>query len=351
MKEHHKFLAIMKANPDQLYVLATVIRIEGSAYRHEGAKMLFAENGQDYGLISGGCLEEDLAIKAQEVMGSGQNQTVSYDLRSEDDLGWGKGAGCNGRVHIFLEVQRWAAPEKRRLLARIVQALDNGDRIYSLKTVTDGEPGKSLYFTDKGELLNSWELSASQEVLRQFSESGKLFMLTEAAGQLWLAEVYEPEDTLYVFGAGRDAEPLVKRAAEFHFAVTVVDPRQDRCDEQFFPDAVNLVREHTTKFLKRNSLKKNGYVLMMTHSFEDDRKILEYVLAVHEDLAYAGILGPRRRTSRLLGGQDIPEWLHSPVGIDIRAEGADEISISIIAELIKVRREQSAALPEKSAVT
>src|SRR5699024_1248795 len=86
-------------------VLATIIGIDGSAYRKEGTMMFFTESGLRMGMVSGGCLEADLEEKAMSLMHSTKirAQKVSYDMTAEDDLGWGRGAGCNGIVHLLLE--------------------------------------------------------------------------------------------------------------------------------------------------------------------------------------------------------------------------------------------------------
>src|ERR1044071_8061621 len=83
-------------------VLATVVRTLGSTYRKAGAQMLIAAAGCSAGLLSGGCLESDLAERAQEVLTSGQPMLVDYDTRSSDDLIWGLGLGCEGAMRILL---------------------------------------------------------------------------------------------------------------------------------------------------------------------------------------------------------------------------------------------------------
>src|SRR5947199_6467236 len=83
--------------------LATVVHVEGSAYRRPGARMLITESGQTVGSISGGCLERDAVERAAQVMKSGQPRLVEYDTRGEEDIVWGLGLGCNGLVQVLLE--------------------------------------------------------------------------------------------------------------------------------------------------------------------------------------------------------------------------------------------------------
>src|ERR1700739_2572556 len=83
--------------------LATVVLVEGSAYRRAGARMLINEDGQLTGAISGGCLEGDALRKSLHAINQQQNKLVTYDTTDEDDLQFGVQLGCNGIVHILFE--------------------------------------------------------------------------------------------------------------------------------------------------------------------------------------------------------------------------------------------------------
>jgi len=89
-------------------------------------------------------------------------------------------------------------------------------------------------------------------------------------------------------------------------------------------------------YLQNNSLPINSLVLIMTHNFHWDQKILQILWT--RPPRYVGILGPRKRTERLLDSRPIPSWIHSPAGIKIHAEGPEEIAISILAELISIKK-------------
>lgn len=83
--------------------LATVVGVQGSAYRHEGARLLVFADGTTAGAISGGCLESDVVQAAREAMRSGRPRLLRYDLTSDDDELWGLGLGCNGVVEVFIQ--------------------------------------------------------------------------------------------------------------------------------------------------------------------------------------------------------------------------------------------------------
>lgn len=84
-------------------VLATIVQVEGSAYRKAGASMLFKKKGRRIGLLSGGCVEEDVFQRISALGDQLTSTLIPYDMRSEDDLSWGMGAGCNGIIHVHAE--------------------------------------------------------------------------------------------------------------------------------------------------------------------------------------------------------------------------------------------------------
>ncbi|KHF41387.1 XdhC family protein [Halalkalibacter okhensis] len=346
MKELYEYLKIIKQHPNQTCALATVIQVEGSSYRHEGAKMLFLANGNQYGLISGGCLEEDLRIRANEVMKDKKPETITYDLQSEDDLGWGQGAGCNGKIKVLLEPIEWTeiSANKSSSWAPVLEAFEMGEEVISVREVTGEKMKSRLFFTKAGKVLGEQgpvekDRLLSRDVIRFYQENRIFdYQMNLELNTQFLFELHESKDTIFIFGAGPDVEPVVKRAAEFNFLPVVIDPRESRCKAEFFPDAIHCIQEHPEHFLKSRSIPLNSYILIMTHSFVRDKSILAF-FSQHRP-KYVGILGPKKRTERLMHPMPVPKWIHSPIGVDIDAEGAEEISLSIVGELIKVRNKK-----------
>src|SRR5688572_5833094 len=83
--------------------MATVINVEGSAYRRPGARMLLTPDGRSWGMVSGGCLESDVMDHARRALQSGQPHIVRYDSTSNDDVVFGTGLGCNGIIDVLIE--------------------------------------------------------------------------------------------------------------------------------------------------------------------------------------------------------------------------------------------------------
>ncbi|WP_462408668.1 XdhC family protein [Neobacillus sp. Marseille-QA0830] len=324
-------------------VLATVIRVEGSAYRKEGSMMLFREN-EAIGMISAGCLETDLAWHAQEVKKDQQARTIVYDQRPEDDLSWGQGAGCNGVIHVLLEPVDMVLHNH---LGQLQFYLEKGDRVTLIKKldkefcVTD-----YLFMTDDGQLFGKWHggipVQLKPFLLQMHIDTPYtgIHYRPELSMNFYI-QTFEPKPRLIVFGAGPDAIPLVKLAAEVGFSVIVSDWRAAFCHELHFPDAEQLIVGFPNDAIPLLHLSVSDSVLILTHHFQRDKELLN--LLQNQELKYLGILGPRKRTERLLEGKDIPPQISSPAGLEIGAEGPVEIAISIVAELIQKQRTKKMA--------
>lgn len=304
-------------------VLATVIRVVGSAYKKEGSSMLFFEDGRKIGMISAGCLEADLAIHVEGVMRKEQAITLSYDMREETDLVWGQGTGCNGMIDIFLE----PVLEKLSMdLIKVKNILDSNRPVLALKKLEAAV--EYLFIPKDGKPFGKWKgdiHGGNDEVKSGLIPGLPIFL-----------QRYQPRPRLIVFGAGSDARPLVSIAADTGFSVIVCDWREEFCKKENFTMADRLIVGFPKEILNQVQLISNDFVVIMTHHFHHDQEILFSVL--QEEVRYLGVLGPRERTKRLLSGAKIPDWIYSPVGMTIGAIGPKEIAVSIMAEMIQVLR-------------
>jgi xanthine/CO dehydrogenase XdhC/CoxF family maturation factor len=330
-------------------VLATVVRVEGSAYRRPGARMLIASDGTTTGMVSGGCLETDLADRAQAVLRGGSPRTVVYDMRSPDDIVWGLGLGCDGEVRVLLELldpespPEWcrfaAAARTRRVHAAVATVFESSD---------PGCVGCRCWLDDCGTgggTTGSDQLDVQLEAaLRAALESGRSHNATwnwpegRCSG---LVEVVPPRVRLHLLGAGADAEPLVVQASALDWEVSVFDHRDSFAAAARFPGATRVSCVDYAN-LDVDALRIDGRtaLLLLTHHFLHDRTLLERLL--ESPAAYIGVLGPRRRLQRLLeqlaGDGFRPSAsamarLHGPVGLDIGSETPEEIALSALSEI------------------
>ena len=207
------------------WVLCTLYKTVGSSYRRTGAMMMFSGDGQQLGLLSGGCLEGDIQRRAKAVMASQQTTTITYDATDEDDLTFQLGIGCGGIVHILMQPV---------LMSNDYLALDT---LYA--TVTQG--GSGLYrqhIATKATLaIAHFEPANNQQ---RWSVDRKS-QLIEKDQQLWLHTHIFPEPHLLIIGGGYDARPLATMANTLGWSTSLWDPRPANARKAYFPTVDNII--------------------------------------------------------------------------------------------------------------
>ncbi|HWF84507.1 MAG TPA: XdhC family protein, partial [Vicinamibacterales bacterium] len=213
-------------------VLATVVRVDGSAYRRPGARMLVTEDGRTTGVVSGGCLDGDVRQKAARVMRTGKPTLVRYDTTTDEDVLWGLGLGCNGVVDVLIE----PASESGDHLMRFLEECSHAQRRAAFATVIRSEAnagvavGTRVFLCSDGMFTTDGNLECvpSDRILSDLQaavHNGVSFVAQyEAGGNLDVfIEAVEPPLQLVIVGAGADAVPLVEIAQRLGWLATVVD--------------------------------------------------------------------------------------------------------------------------------
>ena len=324
--------------------LASVVSVRGSAYRREGAQMLIRDDGSHVCMLSGGCLEPEVVLGAKYVMQDGMPSLTGYDLA--EDVVWGLGIGCGGSVDIYVEpvnddpiLNTWLAILERGELAVLATMLPA-----QATSIPSPALGRVLVL-ESGEMIGNIGADLEQAVkLAALEMMRALYPRSETkvfnSSSVFLAASAPPPE-LVIFGAGHDAIPLCARATDLGWAVTVVDARARFLTSERFLDAHLEVREDYASL----KLNPRSFVMVMNHHLERDERSLRFAL---ESVApYVGVLGPRARfldlLERLQKKSFTPnaaqlERTRNPVGLDIGAESPDEVALSVMSELIAVRR-------------
>jgi xanthine dehydrogenase accessory factor len=237
--------------------LATVVRVEGSAPREVGAKMVVHADGQTEGTIGGGKMEALVTQAAVEAIAAGAPRMVHYDLREVDANDPGI---CGGAVDVYIDVA-------------------------------------------------------------------------------------VPSPTLLLIGAGHVAMPVAEVAHMCGFRVVVVDDRADMASVERFPHAQHVVAD-IVESVREYPITPQTYVVIVTRGHALDEEALRE--AIGRPAAYIGMIGSRRKVHTIfehLRGEKVDEALiervYSPVGMDIGSETPAEIAVSIVGEMIAVRRGQA----------
>ena len=318
--------------------LATVTRIEGSAYRRPGAKLLIEDDGSALGGVSGGCLEEDVRQVGLQVLRSGESRLLHYATGDDDSKVWGLGLGCDGEVEILVQPVSseaacgpWAE----------VQTLLEGDSPFTLSMrLTPGRAGAFLAVGERGRIAGGLgETEADAEAEAQATaliRAGRPSARPVPGSTTVFTELLVPPLKLLVCGAGEDARPLVAVASAAGFRVCVADPRSAYLTAQRLPEAWKLLLLHPEDDSAELPGDRATYAVVMTHSLERDTKWVRRLLATN--VPYIGVLGPRARTLKFLEelGASGNERVFGPVGLDLGADGPEQVALSIVAELLLV---------------
>jgi xanthine dehydrogenase accessory factor len=337
------------------YVLATVVDVDGPSYRKPGARMLIAPDGRRAGTVSGGCLESEVAKRGWWLTESGP--VVERYSTAEDDGDMPYGSGCGGVVYILLERRVTAGP----LLTALEMAFHAREPL-AIATVLDG-PGIAHRVFAGPTIQNSRNERSSAETrdallgdlallaLDRMQSIDQRLAIDGSETRIWV-DYRAARPGLWIFGAGDDAKPLLRLARQLGWFAVVADGRSHLATRERFPNADKVlallsstVPESGSSFLA--DLKATDAVVLLTHSFEQDSRILAALLSRDFMPAYLGVIGPQRRTREVLAesarllaysnpAEHAERWLaqlHAPTGLDLGAETPAAIALSIIAEI------------------
>ncbi|MGZ8455278.1 MAG: XdhC family protein [Gemmatirosa sp.] len=356
-------------------VLATVVRVVGSSYGGVGARMLVRVDGTTVGLVSGGCLESDLAEHARRVHATGRAEVIAYDTRADDDAVWGLGLGCNGLIEVLLQpLDATAARATAALLDRALRA--DAPRVLATVVRVEGATGtptvgaQSLIGDELAQAVGDWgDRDVRCDLAAYVSAAhgaGRRGVIATLHGCDVAFERVSPATRLVVCGSGPDAVPVVRLATQLGWDVTAVDHRPvAHARPERFPGARVVESADPAQLRSAVALTPRTAVVVMSHHFGRDTAYVGALLAA--EVAYIGVLGPRSRMDRMLAElatrgivpDAVGERLYGPVGLDLGGDGPEAIALAIVAEVAAVTggrtggslREREAPLHTPAATT
>ena len=305
------------------WVLGTVYKTEGPCYRKAGAMMLFNGVGQQYGLLSGGCLESDIQNHAKRVMQTSQSVTLCYDGSDEDDISFQLGIGCGGTVYIVLQ-----------LVNQENDYLHLDQVLTSLKDRSGGFYHQKIPNEDDGDTQR--ELRKKTQNWFEPSSDKERKVPIESIQESWFVTEIKPEPHILIVGGGLDARPVVSIAKELGWMVTLCDPRPANARSEVFSGATTIIRTLDEKLTAYCVDQRVDAVVIMTHNVVMDAQAVALIVGV-ERLKYLALLGPVARKIKVLETvnvqeSDLPTALSGPAGFDIGGELPESIALSILAE-------------------
>jgi xanthine dehydrogenase accessory factor len=287
--------------------LATVVATRRSAPRPIGSKLAVSEKGELAGSVSGGCVESDVVLAAQKVLGGGEPRLLTYGIT--DEMAFGVGLPCGGEIDVWVEELR------------------DEVRPEVLLTVGAGE--------GVGERLEDPEL---EQAARRRGRSHTI----EREDRTVFADVTAPPPRLFVYGAVDTAEALCRTAKLLGWRTVVADARTSFATRERIPSADELLVLWPDEALAQVQPDYDTAVLVLTHDDKFDLPLLEAVLRT--DAFYVGALGSRRNQERrrgLLLEHGVEEAdldrIAGPAGLDVGADTPAETALSMLAEILAVR--------------
>lgn len=334
--------------------LVTVVHLEGSSYRRPGARMLVTDEGEMTGAISGGCLEGDALRKALSVLNQQQSRLVTYDTSDEEDASIGVQLGCAGVIQVLMEpIDAARANHPVELLKKVVSKRQPYVLVtlFSLEDKKGAQAGTCLLVEADGTVSGDMTDAALKQVVLEdvtacFDQKQSAFRNYRSANFTITAfiEYIEPALALMIIGAGNDVIPLVEMANTLGWEPSVIDGRPTHAKRERFASACQILVSKPEKVLEQLVINEQTVFVLMTHNYNYDLAMLKAL--VHTPVSYIGLLGPKKKLERMLGdlkseGITLTEEqlsrIYGPVGLEIGAETAEEIALSILAEIRAVR--------------
>ncbi len=327
--------------------VATVVDVEGSAYRRPGAKLV-ATAEQTRGAITAGCLDGPVSELATEARDAGTISVETFDMTAEE---WGLGLGCNGVIDVLVEpLDNSFDPVLAALdageSAAVLTVLDSDDETVPRGSRTVLRDGEAETGTDRAGLPDD-ALASLRDTAASVAESGAGVVLTierEAGDLRVFLDGVEPSPELLLFGAQGDINPIARLGAQAGFEVTVASPRGGRADAEQYPHAHRVRATHPDDVAELVDTPEHTYAVLASHNLIDDRLALDALLT-ETAVPYIGLMGPRKRFEDLRAnaaeaGRTFTEAelerVSTPVGLDLGDGSPTGVAMSIVSELLAV---------------
>jgi xanthine dehydrogenase accessory factor len=348
-KLYEAMVGLLRQN--ESFAVATLFNKSGSAPRSEGAKMVVRTDGSIIGTIGGGGLEAGAIDLAKETISVRKTVIQSFDLTSKDAAASDMICGGSGEILVdFIDATD-----------------DNNLKIYAEAAEIATYGGKGWLITMLGKTTETTGLSRQQCLVKPdktlignvtcdpylleklIAGPAKITLHSEAFDEYrFLVEPLREGGTVYIFGAGHVSQKIAPLSESVGFRTVVMDDRAEYANRERFPEPVEIRVIGSFKELPELDIDGNSYLVILTRGHLYDRHVLEQVL--RSKAAYIGMIGSRNKRDLVYNKiidhgftREELERVFSPIGTDIGAETPEELAISIVGELVKIRSEKNAS--------
>jgi xanthine dehydrogenase accessory factor len=328
--------------------MATLVATKGTSPKKEGAKMWVGAQGRILGSVTiGGCIDAHVIEESEDALASFEARLLSIALGEED--AWEGGFTCAGTIQVMIEPLDLSDPEDRLItLYRVVHnEVKRGKRIV-VATLLENTSSKLVIFEDgriSGSLGEAELDRKARKTARKFASnrtSCAVTLKTASSSTEVFFETHGPAPALIIFGAGPVSMHLVNLAREMGLRSVVIDGRPRFATRERFPHADELLIGIPSEIAGTLEYTSSTFVVLTAHDYKYDIPVLKTVLKT--EAAYIGLLGSKKRGQAILkflkeSGVDEQalDRVRVPTGLDIGAQTAAEIALSILAEAFAVK--------------
>lgn len=311
---YHLLAAWLPRKDQANWVLGAIVNTRGSVYRKTGALMLLSDEGDQLGLLSGGCLESDLLLQARKVVALGKSRRVVYDASDDGNIAWRLGIGCGGRAEIQLH------------------PCHAGNDYLQLPAVFDCLSQQQACRLTLNLIEPQAHLSPSARDFRQ-RQHGQMTVLGESEE---LTTLINPLPHLLLLGQGIDLIPLCQLALILGWRVTLADKRLSPAKHAHFPAGTRLLTQSAADFPGEFWAQVDA-VVVAHHNIALDAEALAVVQGQTLTRPYLGLLGPAQRKAEVLAQANLREAnllypVAGPMGLALGGDLPESIALSVLAE-------------------
>ncbi|MEA5114607.1 MAG: XdhC/CoxI family protein [Geobacteraceae bacterium] len=331
------------------FAVATIFDKSGSAPRTEGAKMVVRQDGSIFGTIGGGRLEAGAINLAREIIPARKTVIQSFDLTSRDAAA--SDMICGGSGEILIDFIDARDDNNLKIYAEAAKIVAQGKKGWLITLL--GKPSESTGIDRQQCLVDSGRkmtgsVSCNAYLLEKLlAGPAKISIHSEAFDEhRFLVEPLRQGGTVYLFGAGHVSQKIAPLSESLGFRTIVIDDRSDYASRERFPEPIETRVIETFKELPELGIDGDSYLVIVTRGHLYDKDVLEQVL--RSKAAYIGMIGSRSKRELVYGeiishgfNREELERVYSPIGMNIGAETPEEIAVSIVGELVKVRSEKN----------
>ena len=327
------------AKVEKRVAMATLIGTRGTSPKREGAKMWVGEEGRILGSVTiGGCVDARVIAEAEKALATSQSRLLQVDLGDED--AWEMGLSCAGSLDVLIEPFDLETADNKLIETyhAVRSAVEQGKSVAIVTPLKEGAQ-RLLVFEDENTDSADEVRRVAFDLIRK--RKSATVSIGDPAVEVFI-EVHGPPPTLIVFGAGHISMPLVSLAHDLGLKTIVVDGRPRFATRERFPEVDELLIGIPSEIAQTLSYNSSTFVVLTAHDYKYDLPVLKVVLPA--GAAYIGLLGSKRRGKAIKeflkdSGMDeaLLDRLHVPTGLDIGADSASEIALSILAEAVAIK--------------